>query len=145
MKTPSATAFFSVFFLFLSLQLFSQQISERSYRQLARIGIDTVSLHTAPAGDIARLHEILKKHRQQKAEKITGIIFGTFSGLSLVTGTILLATKSSGEEGGIGMAMGLLSMTAGTIYAGISVPLLIASKKKKRQRDRLIRSFKATH
>jgi hypothetical protein len=33
----------------------------------------------------------------------------------------------------------------GGIEAGVAIPLLIHAKKKKKQRDRLIHSFKATY
>ena len=140
-------------FLFLSILVFlvlrasAQGFKPRNYKTFRRLGLEISPSQTNTPQSVSTLQEILKKERQVKVNKSLGIVFSVFSAASLGFGTtLLLANKGNGSDSDVMVgAIGILMVVSGGIYAGVAIPLLIHAKKRKKQRDRLVRSFKATH
>ena len=134
-------------FAFLFHSAGAQGFKPREYRALSRLGIEVVPGQNDTPQSIRSLHDILKKERQAKVSKTIGIVFSVFSAASLGFGTsLLLANKGNGSDSDVMVgSIGTIMLVSGGIYAGVAVPLLIHAKKKKKQRDRMVRSFKAVH
>ena len=138
---------FSATFILLFHPVFAQELKPREYKTLHRLGLEISPAQTDTLQSIATLQEILKKERQVKVSKSLGIVFSVFSAVSLGFGTaLLLANKGNGSDSDVMVgSIGTIMMVSGGIYAGVSIPLLLHAKKRKNQRDRRIRSFKAIH
>jgi len=92
-----------------------------------------------------QLRAILKTEKQRKSNKLSGIILTSLSALSVGSGVLV----ASGQEGSFwdenpfsGLVGGILIST-GAIEGGIGIPLLFVTKKRKRERDRLIMEYRA--
>jgi hypothetical protein len=129
-------------FLLLSATLFSQELKEKQIHKLYRLGLDTTGMTQLSAPDYAQLHAILQRQHQHTGTLIPGIIFGSLSAFSLTTG-ILMLTQNSGYEGeDIAHVLGAIMVTGGVVDAAISIPLLVVSKKRKKQRNKRIENYR---
>ena len=123
----------------------AQGFKPRHYKTFRRLGLEINPATSYSPQSVSTLHEILKKDKQVKVNKSLGIVFSVFSATAFGFGTyMLLANKGNGSDSDVMIgSIGTIMVVSGGIYAGVAIPLLIHAKKRKKQRDRLIRSFKA--
>ncbi len=133
-----------LFFMFQTAT--SQQLKPCEWHKLEKLGILTETTRPLPPQSIASLQRILKRNRQRIADKSMGIVFAVFSGAMLSFGSFMLLTDS-GQQGSESDVMiksiGVITVTGGVLSAGIAIPLLLKAKKRKKQRDRLIRKYQS--
>ena len=124
----------------------AQEFKPRHYKTFGRLGLEISPATSYSPQSINTLHEILKKDKQVKVNKSIGIVFSVFSTAALGFGTyMLLENKGNSSDSDVMVgSIGTIMMVSGGIYAGVAIPLLLHAKKRKKQRDRLVRSFKAT-
>jgi hypothetical protein len=127
-----------------------QELKSNQIRKLESFGIEYKSLIIENPNYGIEFMEILKKERKRKTNKTVGYIF---SGLGLLTTTggilILTSIKNSSnnsndemDESGAYVAMaGGFVIALGINEIGISIPLFLMSKKRKKERDKLIMEF----
>ena len=54
----------------------------------------------------------------------------------------MVISRSKNDQEGVGQSIGTMFVVAGAIELGISIPLFISSKKRKKERDKLIEYYK---
>ncbi len=148
MKTFFVRLFLFAGLFFLFQVTHAQEFKPRQYKTFNRLGIEVSPVQNYTLQSVSTLQEILKKDRQTKVNKSIGIVFSVLSGISLGFGTYFLiensANAGSGSDVMIG-SVGTIFVATGGICAGVAVPLLIHAKKRRKQRERFIRSFKASY
>jgi len=123
----------------------AQELSDREIKKLSKLDLQYANLEQNDSQYTNQLRAILKTDKQRKSNKLSGIILTSLSALSIGSGILVF----SGQEGSFwdenpfrGTVGGVLIGT-GAIEGGIGIPLLFVSKKRKRQRDRLIKEYRA--
>tara|TARA_R110000868_G_scaffold16056_6_gene72605 strand:- start:94623 stop:94826 length:204 start_codon:yes stop_codon:yes gene_type:complete len=57
---------------------------------------------------------------------------------------VMVISGSKNDQEGVGESIGSMFVAMGVIELGVSIPLFIASNKRKNERDRLIEIYKST-
>jgi len=122
--------------LFSFLNGFSQDFSEKEITKLNRLNIKTESLNLNDLNIQKDLNEILNLEKKRKTNKTFGIILTTLSLVTITAGIIDVSGKNDMNQ-----AFGTVGIVAGIIEGGISIPLWNASKKRKKERDELLKKF----
>lgn len=125
--------------LILLLSIFSglsQVLSKKEIRNLQELNIKTESLDLHNLNIQKDLNTIIVLDRKRKTNKTIGIVLTSLSATSMILGGTLL---SKDQE--ITKVFGGAFVTGGIIYGGISIPFWISSKKRKRERNKLIKKF----
>ena len=122
--------------IFSFLNGFSQDFSEKEIAKLNKLNIKTKSLNLYDFNIQKDLNEILNLEKKRKTNKTFGIILATLSLATLTAGIIEISGKND-----LNQTLGTVGIVAGIIEGGISIPLWNASKKKKKERDKLFKNF----
>lgn len=132
-------------FSLILIQVSAQELKQRELKKISKLGIETVHINNYGEQLTNDFRDILRADRKRKTNKTVGIILTSLSALSIGSGVLV----SSGQEGSFwhenpfrGLVGGILIGT-GAIEGGIGIPLLFVSKKRKRERDRLIKEYRA--
>jgi len=135
---------FLVLLILIFIPVSAQNLSDREIKKLAKLDLEYSNQEQNDYQYTNQLRAILKTEKQRKSNKLSGIILTSFSALSIGSGVLV----ASGQEGSFwhenpfrGLVGGILIGT-GAIEGGIGIPLLFVSKKRKRERDRLIKEYK---
>ena len=119
--------------------LFGQELSHKQNAKLKGFGIDYEQIIDNNSSYSDELRLILEKDRKYNRNKTVGFVLG---GLGILTaaGGILIITERDGN--GLSRAIVGGGITAlGAIEMGVSIPLFSSSKKRKKERDKLISGF----
>ena len=122
--------------LFSFLNGFSQDFSEKEIIKLNRLNIKTESINLNDLNIQKDLNKILNLEKKRKTNITFGIILTTLSLATITTGIIDVSEKNDFKK-----VLGTIGIVAGIIYGGISIPLWNASKKRKNERDELLKKF----
>ena len=122
--------------IFSFLNGFSQDFSEKEIAKLNKLNIKTKSLNLYDFNIQKDLNEILNLEKKRKTNKTFGIILATLSLATITAGIIEVSGKND-----LNQTLGTVGIVAGIIEGGISIPLWNASKKKKKERDKLLKKF----
>lgn len=128
----------------ISIPMSSQKLKQKELNMISQLGIDTVNLNNYDNKVTKDFRNILRADRKRKSNKTVGIIFSSLSAISLGLGTAILATpvESEGHENAFRGLIGSFAIVTGAIEGGIGIPLLFVSKKRKSERDLLIKEYK---
>jgi len=128
-----------ILLLLISIKSFSQSFNEREIKRINYFGIETDSYDLNNHKIQTDFSGILKLNRKRKSNKTFGIILGSVAVLATSFGILALSAKN---EDGMGKAIldtiGGISLGIGVISGGFSIKLFSSSKKRKKERDKLI-------
>jgi hypothetical protein len=122
--------------IFSFLNGFTQDFSEKEIAKLNKLNIKTESLNLNDFNIQKDLNEILNLERKRKTNKTFGIILTTLSLATITAGIIEVSKKND-----LNQTLGTVGIVAGIIEGGISIPLWKSSKKRKKERDELLKKF----
>jgi len=114
----------------------SQTLSEKQIAKLNLLEIKTQNLDLESIEIQNRLNKILTLERKRKTNKTIGIVLTGCSVLSTILGGVLLSKKNNVTD-----VYGGMMLAGGLIYGGVSIPFWVSSKKRKQERDELIKMF----
>lgn len=128
----------------ISIPVSAQELKQRELNKISKLGIGTVNLNNYDDQLTNDFRNILRADRKRKSNKTVGIILTSLSAISLGLGTAIIATpvESDGHEKAFRNLIGGFFIGTGAIEGGIGIPLLFVSKKRKRERDLLIKEYK---
>lgn len=129
----------TVLIIFLFFSFFngiSQEFSEKEIVKLNKLNITTNNLDLSDVAVKDNLNKILKLDRKRKTNKTVGIILTSASVTSFILGGALLK-----KDNGLTDILGGVMIAGGAVSGGISIPFWTASKKRKKERDKLIEIF----
>lgn len=114
----------------------SQNLSKKEIVTLNELNITTQTLNLNDINVRNNLNKILRLETKRRTNKTVGIILTSASVASMVLGGILLKKENSLTD-----TFGTIMIAGGVVYGGISIPFWTSSKKRKRERDKLIKMF----
>ncbi len=121
----------------------SQELSEKNILKLNEFNIKTEKLELNNLNIQNDLNKILILDKKRIKNKRTGIILTSLSILTTAYGIVALTYDKAND--GMGRAIqetiGGISIGLGVVSAGVSIPLFKSSKKRKKERDELIKEF----
>lgn len=121
---------------------FSQDFKKHEIKRLHSFGIQLEPYKQMNEHYAFDLSTILKKERKRRTNKTVGIILTTIGTLSTSFGVLILSNRSENGEGrAIQETVGGMFVGAGIVSGGVSIPLFISAKKKRKERDRLIKKY----
>ena len=127
---------------FFSTQVSSQELEQTELNKIYRLGINTANIDNYDTQLTNDFREILRAERKRKVNKTMGIILSSLSAVSLGVGTAVITTPSeSMAENVLADITGGFLIVTGVIEGGFGIPLLLASNKRKKQRDKLIQKY----
>ncbi|MBZ9631402.1 hypothetical protein LB465_11480 [Salegentibacter sp. LM13S] len=128
---------------FMFIPVSAQELKQRELKKISKLGIETVHINNYGEQFTNDFRDILRADRKRKTNKTVGIIFTSLSAISLGLGTAVFATpvESEGHGKAYRDVIGGFLIGTGAIEGGIGIPLLFVSKKRKRERDRLIEEY----
>lgn len=135
-------------FFLISNSIYCQSLTGRETRKIESFGVSLDQLKLENEQIFDDLNFILKKEKIRKKKKVAGLILASLSILS-ITGGILIATQSDKEPDNVHLneaaayrgLIGSFFIATGVIEGGISIPIFISSKRKKKERDEAIKIF----
>ena len=127
--------------LLLSTICFSQTFKKYELKRLNSFEINLNSIDLNDSTDYLNLKAILEKDKKRRTNKTAGIILTSLSALTTTFG-IMVISRSKNDQEGVGQSIGTMFVVAGAIELGVSIPLFISSKKRKKERDKLIEYYK---
>ena len=125
----------------LSFSVYSQKLSDKEINKLNYLNVETSKLDLQDLNIQSNLNKILDLDRKRKTNKTVAIVLTSIAASGIVLGGIVLANKNNEEGKALSNTVGGLVMGGGAIYGGISIPFWSASKKRKKERDQLIKMF----
>jgi hypothetical protein len=136
-------------YLIILLSLFSiivnaQDLSDREIKKLAKLDLEYSNQNQNDYQYTNQLSAILKTEKQRKSNKLSGIILTSLSAISIGSGILIFSGQEDTfwDENPFRGTVGGILIGTGTIKGGIGIPLLFVSKKRKRERDRLIKEYR---
>lgn len=114
----------------------SQEISNTDLQKIEKLHLSTQNLDLTDLKVQKDLNQILSLDKKRKTNKTLGIVFTSAAVVSLVTGSVLL-----NKEHPISDVVGGIIITGGVMYGGASIPFWVASKKRKKERDKLLELY----
>ena len=131
-----------ILLILISFKSYSQSFNEREIKRINSFRIQTSSYDLNDNKIQTDFSSILIMNRKKKSNKTIGIILGSVSVLTSSIGIIALsAKKEEGMEKAIVDTFGGISLGIGVISGGISIKLFNSSKKRKKERDKLIEFY----
>ena len=132
-----------ILLILISFKSYSQSFNEREIKRINYFGIQTSSYDLNDNKIQTDFSSILRLNRKKKSNKTFGIILGSVSVLTSSLGIIALSTKKNDGMGKvIADTFGGISLGIGVISGGFSIKLFNSSKKRKKERDKLIKFYK---
>jgi len=136
--------FIILLFSFISIVLHGQELKPKQIQKIENFGIEYNRLRNENIDYNNNFSEILKLDRKRKKNKTIGYVFSSL-GLLTATGGILLLTNIKSnpnndmdEAGAYQALIGGFFTSIGVIEIGVSIPLFISSKKRKKERNQEI-------
>lgn len=114
----------------------SQQISDTDLQKLEDMHLSTANFDLKDITVQKNLNQILLLDKKRKTNKTLGIVFGSAAIASLAAGSILLSKEHPTAD-----VVGGIMLTGGLMYGGVSIPFWIASKKRKKERGKLLELY----
>ena len=133
-------------FVLISTFSFSQtnnDFNEKDKRKIEKLGLNISKFDLKNRNDTKDLNLILRLDKKRKTNKILSIIFTTSAAISIVGGSKLIIDAHNRDKtySSLDSAIGTVFVAGGVIYGGVSIPFWISSKKRKNERDKLIRIY----
>lgn len=117
----------------------AQELSKSEIKRLERLEIVEAFNNAMESNlPIIEFREIIKLDKGIGTRNISGSIIRTIGTLSLVLGTTFLIASSNQEGSSLGQVVGAMTMGVGVVTYGISIPLKMGAKNKRKQRDLLV-------
>ncbi len=132
---------FLFLFLFKGFFLVAQEFNKIEVDKLSDFGISLEKYNLNNLEKRTDFASILKLDKQGKRRKSGGIVLGSLGILTASAGTYGLIVNESKSLGSI--YSGII-LAAGIIEIGGSIPIFISSKRKKKQRDAIIKKYNIT-
>ncbi|WP_422083286.1 hypothetical protein [Ulvibacterium sp.] len=127
-----------VFFTYVSLA--GQEFTEPEKERFQELGIDYTQLLNTEPDYGADLRKVLEQDRKYRTNKTVGTVFGGVGIATTAGGLLILASRNRGN--GLSKTVIGGGMTAlGAVELGFSMSILSFSKKKKKERDRILSEF----
>lgn len=120
---------------------FSQNLKNCEIKRLNSFEINLNSIDLNNSTDYLNLKTILEKDKKRRTNKAVGIVLTSLSALTTTFGIMVISGYKNDQEG-VGQSIGTMFVVAGAIELGVSIPLFISSKKKKKERNKLIEYYK---
>ena len=89
-----------------------------------------------------QLEQIIEKERKRRRKKTTGIILSSVGAITSAYGLIILSQESDRKSKAIKETAGGILLGAGIMAGGISIPIFTSAKKKRKERDLLIKEVR---
>ncbi len=126
--------------LIVSFTTSAQQISDSGKQKLKEMDLSIENFDLNNLTIREDLNQILLLDKKRKTNKTFGVIFSSAAVVSIIGGSILLS-KGNNPNDNIDYAdvMGGIFIAGGVIYGGVSIPFWVASKKREKERDLLLR------
>lgn len=133
--------FITIILAFLSYApLSAQEFTEPEKERLIELEIDYAQLLNTNPDYGADLRKVLEQDRKYRTNKTVGRVIGGVGVVTTAGGLLLLATRNRGN--GLSKTVIGGGMTAlGAVELGFSMSILSFSKKKKKERDRMLSEF----
>jgi len=123
-------------FLVTVVAVNSQEISNIDLQKLEDLQLSTQKLDLSDLTVQKDLNQILFLDKKRKTNKTLSLVFSSAAAISVVTGSILLSKENTTSD-----VVGGIFMSGVLIYGGISIPFWVASKKRKKERDKLLELY----
>ncbi|TDD75153.1 hypothetical protein [Flavobacterium caseinilyticum] len=127
--------------LLLTTFCFSQTFKDYERRRLNSFEINLSSIDLNNSTNYLNLVTILEKDKKRIRNKTIGIVLTSLSALATTFG-IMVISNSKNDREGVGQSIGTMFIAVGTIELGVSIPLFISSKKRKKERNKLIEYYR---
>lgn len=114
----------------------SQELSKKELIKLNELNVQTESFDLKDQDIQDDLFQILELENKRKTNKTVGIILTSLSAVSLLVGVSLVSSDKHLDQ-----AAGIIHISGGVLYGGVSIPFWNASKRRKKERDRLIKRY----
>jgi len=136
-----------ILLILISYNCSSQNLSEKEVAELSSFGIDLNQLDLNNQENSLNLNLILKKEKKRKLNKTLGVVLASISIVSISFGIAAISETrgASGHGEAYGGLIGGFSIALGGVSAGVSIPLFISSKKRKKERNALIEKLKLNY
>lgn len=122
-----------------------QTLNPNQIKKIESFGINYNLLTTENQNIETDFLEIIKKEQKRKKNKTLGYIFGSLGVLTTTSGILVLSkvdnnnTQDNLNEGDALLTVfGGIVAAVGAIELGVSIPLFVSSKKRKKERNALI-------
>lgn len=125
-----------IILLFSFFNGLTQSLSEKEILKLNKLNIKTESLNINNFNIQNDLNRILKLEKKRKTNKTVGIVLTSLSVSSMIFGGIFVSKGNATID-----AYGATMIAVGVFYGGVSIPFWVSSKKRKRERNELIKMF----
>ncbi|WGH74387.1 hypothetical protein P8625_09715 [Tenacibaculum tangerinum] len=122
--------------LLFSYSINSQSLSKRQIYKLNALNVKTNELNLNNLNIQKDLNEILILEKKRKTNKTVAIVLS-----SIAVSGILLGGALYSQDDGLSEVFGATFMVGGAVYGGISIPFWTSSKKRKKERDKLLQLF----
>ncbi|PKB43056.1 hypothetical protein AX016_1239 [Cellulophaga sp. RHA19] len=128
--------------IFVFSNCFSQDFKHFEIKRLNSFGIELDLDNQMNESYNFDLNTILKKERKRRKNKTAGIIFTSLGALTTSFGVLILSNKSGNDEGkAIQGFIGGMFVGTGIVSGGISIPFFKSTKKRRKERDKLIEKY----
>lgn len=124
---------------------YGQTLSPNQIKKIESFGINYNLLATENQNIEADFLEIIEKEQKRKKNKKSGYVFGSLGVLTITSGILVLSKVDHNDtQDNLSEADSLLTVLGGFVTAvgaielGISIPLFVSSKKRKKERNALI-------
>ncbi|SMO76803.1 hypothetical protein SAMN06265379_10742 [Saccharicrinis carchari] len=129
--------------LFSSICAKSQNIPNHKIYRLNQLGISTQNINLHKPSIQNDLNKILSFERKRKTNKTWAVVLSSVSAVGIITGSaILLSNRPNAKpDNTFNSTMGGIVVAGGAIYAGVSLPFWVSSRKWKKKRNKLKRIY----
>ena len=130
--------FIVVIFIFLTFaSSLGQELTNTQKEKLSEFGLEYEQLLQDNPDNGNGLIQILEKNHKHKKNKTVGIVLGGL-GFATTVGGILIMAKENPENGLSRKIVGVGISVLGAIEMGVSISLFSSSRKRKKERDKMI-------
>jgi len=113
------------------------ELTQKDVFELNELSVNTQKLDLRNPQVTKDLHQVLRNHKKFRRSRFLAYVFGVYSVVGISLGSIFLNSNGSIVE-----VLGPAYLVSGVVFAGVTVPLIIGSTKRKKERDRLIEAIK---
>lgn len=125
----------------LSLSTNAQKFSKRDLKMLNRLKFEKNQIETPNQKLQKELANVLFLQKKYKTNRTFSDIFTTVGVSSVILGTLLIFQNGKNKGAGIAQSLGLYCIAVGALNIGVSIPFRAGAKKRKRERDALIKKL----